>query len=51
MVCQRAQAVRDIVEGPVGRGALVEIVLQGLSEKNRDQDDKSLAMEPCGCKG
>lgn len=34
MVRQRAQAFHDIVEGPVGRGALVEIVVEGLSEKN-----------------
>lgn len=31
MVRQRAQAFHDIVEGPVGRGALVEIVVQGLT--------------------
>lgn len=34
MVRQGAQAVHDIVEGPVGRGALVVIVIQGLSMKN-----------------
>lgn len=51
MVRQRAQTVHDIVEGPVGWGALVEIVVQGLSEKKIiHQDDKSLATEPCGCK-
>ena len=33
MVGQRAQAVHDVVERPVGRGALVEIVVQGLLEK------------------
>lgn len=31
MVGQRAQTVHDIVEGPVGRGALVEIVVQSLT--------------------
>lgn len=31
MVRQRAQAVHDIVERPVRRGALVEIVVQGLT--------------------
>ena len=35
MVRQRAQAVHDIVEGLVGRGALVEIVVQGLPEKKK----------------
>lgn len=35
MVCQGAQAVHDIVEGLIGRGALVEIVVQGLLEKTK----------------
>ena len=35
MVGQRAQAVHDVVERPVGRGALVEIVVQGLFEKRQ----------------
>ncbi len=36
MVRQRAQAVHDVVEGPIGRGALVEIVVQGLSENRQN---------------
>lgn len=32
MVRQRAQAVHNIVEGPIRRGAFVEVVVQGLSE-------------------
>lgn len=33
MVRQSAQAVHDVVEGPVGRWDLVEVVVQGLSGK------------------
>ena len=36
MVRQGAQAIHDVVEGPIGRGgALVEVVVQSLSEREK----------------
>lgn len=51
MVRQRAQAIHDIVEGSIGRGALVKIVVQGLSGKRQRDESPILLYIKVGLQG